>query len=106
LPCDLLALHGFSVAISRGGAVGVKTKTVLIVDDEKLVCDFFSRVLAKEDHQVLTAGDGIVALRLIISMEINLVVSDVICQNRTESTFLQKLEEQDLGFHSFDKRRG
>jgi two-component system, NtrC family, response regulator PilR len=50
---------------------------ILVVDDEKSMCDFLSIVLKKEGYSVTTAEDGESAIRLIRKEPFDLVLSDV-----------------------------
>lgn len=38
--------------------------TILVVDDEKEICDLFKNVLTREDYQVFTAANGVEAISL------------------------------------------
>jgi two-component system alkaline phosphatase synthesis response regulator PhoP len=53
------------------------TKTVLIVDDEKDICDLLAYNLSKEGFAVLTASDGNEALKMIENHPVGLVVLDI-----------------------------
>ncbi|MDP4220493.1 MAG: response regulator transcription factor [Bacteroidota bacterium] len=53
------------------------TRTVLIVDDEKDIRDLLAYNLSKEGFAVLTAADGIEALKMIEQHQISIVVLDI-----------------------------
>ncbi|NIQ92924.1 MAG: response regulator [Desulfuromonadales bacterium] len=53
-------------------------RTVLAVDDDKMIRDMLGSILKKEGHRVLTAKDGMEAFRLIISESPHVVVSDMV----------------------------
>lgn len=53
------------------------TKTVLIVDDEKDIRDLLAYNLSKEGFAVLTAADGIEALKMIADHPISIAVLDI-----------------------------
>jgi DNA-binding response OmpR family regulator len=55
----------------------VSMATVLVVDDEPLVCDVVGRYLARDGHRVVVAADGEEARRLIEDEAPSLVVLDV-----------------------------
>jgi two-component system, OmpR family, phosphate regulon response regulator PhoB len=61
----------------------VCVSTVLVVDDEPLVCDVVSRYLEHDGHRVLTAADGDVARELIEQEKPSLVLLDVMLPGRT-----------------------
>ena len=50
---------------------------ILVVDDESLVRDFLREVLKAEDYEVLTAEDGLSALKEVERDGIDLVITDV-----------------------------
>ena len=51
---------------------------ILIVDDEKALRTIFKRVLEKSGHEILTAGNGLEAIRLLaIHNDINLTITDL-----------------------------
>lgn len=50
--------------------------TVLIVDDEKVIREGYSRVLKAEGFRVLTASDGREALRLMAAEDVSVVLCD------------------------------
>ncbi|HOX25134.1 MAG TPA: sigma-54 dependent transcriptional regulator [Candidatus Krumholzibacteria bacterium] len=51
---------------------------VLVVDDEPELCRALSKLLTRNGYQVLTAGDGEEALRLLRQHEIHLVLTDLV----------------------------
>ena len=66
---------------------------VLIVDDEKSMCDMISNMLAEEKVEIVTAGDGATALRLVEKRgtEPLLVVVDVLMPGMDGLTLARKL---------------
>jgi len=52
------------------------THNVLVVDDEPKLCDLLSSALSQGDLQVFTAGNGLLALKVLEQEEIDLVISD------------------------------
>jgi DNA-binding response OmpR family regulator len=60
------------------------TTTVLVVDDEPLVCDVVARYLEHDGHRVLTAGDGDSARELIEQESPSLVLLDVMLPGSTD----------------------
>jgi DNA-binding response OmpR family regulator len=61
----------------------VPVSTVLVVDDEPLVCDVVSRYLERDGHRVVTAEDGDGARRMIELEEPSLVLLDVMLPGET-----------------------
>jgi DNA-binding NtrC family response regulator len=51
--------------------------TVLVVDDEPLVCDSLTSILQREGYSVLTASSGPQALEILRAGDVQLVISDV-----------------------------
>jgi DNA-binding response OmpR family regulator len=62
----------------------VDVTTVLVVDDEPLVCDVVTRYLEHDGHRVLTAGDGDSARELIEREAPSLVLLDVMLPGQTD----------------------
>ena len=52
-------------------------KSVLVVDDEKSMCDLLSIVLKKDGYGVKVAQDGIVAAKLIRENDFDVVITDI-----------------------------
>ncbi|MCU1763330.1 sigma-54 dependent transcriptional regulator [Pseudomonas sp. 14P_8.1_Bac3] len=52
------------------------THNVLVVDDEPKLCDLLSSALSQNGLQVFTAGNGLHALKVLESEDIDLVISD------------------------------
>lgn len=55
----------------------LKYATVLVVDDEPMLLDIFSEWLQEENCRVLTAGDGMAALKILCNHHADVIVSDV-----------------------------
>lgn len=51
--------------------------TILIVEDEPLVCETIELILSDRGFDVLTAGDGARALRLVAEQPVDLLFTDV-----------------------------
>lgn len=50
---------------------------ILIVDDDKSVCNFISEILNNKGYSVLAAGDGIEAIEIMENEEVCIVISDL-----------------------------
>src|SRR5271169_1472211 len=55
----------------------VPLKTILVVDDEREVCEIISDALTGQGHKVESASDGIEAVEKIKSSEFSIVVTDM-----------------------------
>jgi len=56
----------------------VVVETILVVDDEPLMCDIFSEILRDSNYRVLTAGNGKEALELLLVETVDLLLTDII----------------------------
>ena len=52
------------------------THNVLVVDDEPKLCDLLASALSQNDIVVFTAGNGLHALKVLESEDVDLVISD------------------------------
>ena len=68
------------------------SKTILCVDDEPIIRNLCSEVL--DDYRIFQAGDGLEALRILGTEEVDLVLSDVMMPNLDGLGLLQKVKEQ------------
>jgi CheY-like chemotaxis protein len=76
------------VEMPRGGA-----ETILLVDDERVICDLGSRILMKAGYNVITASNGKEALEVYQtrSQEIDLIVLDLVMPEMGGRTCLESL---------------
>ena len=51
--------------------------TVLIVDDEPVMQSLLEKILSREGYQVMVAGDGAEALKMLAQETVSLVLSDI-----------------------------
>lgn len=58
-------------------------KQILVVDDEKLICDMLENVRSATGYQIETSTDPAVALEMCGAREYDLVISDVIMPSMT-----------------------
>jgi DNA-binding response OmpR family regulator len=56
---------------------GNRRRTVLIVDDEAVICEVLSALFQKHDCAVFTAADGNAALRICRESPVDLVITDL-----------------------------
>jgi CheY-like chemotaxis protein len=52
-------------------------KCILIVDDEPVLCAVLQRMLTRLDYHVVSAHDGLEALKILSNMSIDLVITDL-----------------------------
>ncbi len=73
----------------------LKTKTILIVDDEDLIRDLLADALS-DDFNILTASNGEEALKLFEQHrdEISLVITDLIMPQMRGDVLAEKLRDQ------------
>jgi DNA-binding response OmpR family regulator len=68
-------------------------ETVLLVDDDAALLEVTSIVLASEGYRVLTAEDGVEALRILGREELDLVVLDIMLPRMSGFEVLKKMRE-------------
>jgi DNA-binding NtrC family response regulator len=51
--------------------------SVLIVDDEEMMRSLLEKILSREGYNILTAVDGVAALEVLNTHEVDLVISDM-----------------------------
>jgi DNA-binding NtrC family response regulator len=71
--------------------------SVLVIDDEKTICETFAWCLQQEGHRVRTAGSGEDAVRLIETEEFDLIITDIIMPGMDGLDVLQKARELNPG---------
>ncbi len=69
-------------------------ETILLVDDDAALLEVTSIVLAAEGYRVLTAEDGVEALRILSRENLDLVVLDVMLPRMSGFEVLKKIREQ------------
>ena len=69
-------------------------ETILLVDDDAALLEVTSIVLASEGYRVLTAEDGIEALRILGREGLDLVVLDIMLPKMSGFEVLKKMREQ------------
>ncbi|NOX08420.1 MAG: response regulator [Gammaproteobacteria bacterium] len=69
-------------------------KTILIVDDEPSVRKMLQRMLATATHKVLEAGNGIEAEALIVSNEVDLLITDIVMPEKHGIDLIMTLKEK------------
>ena len=67
-------------------------RSILVVDDDALVNDFFQAALSKLGHDVQTAASAAAALELIQTIDFDVILSDVRMPNMSGIELLQKIK--------------
>jgi len=73
----------------------MKKNTILIVDDEEAMCRILSRLLTAQGYEVLTAGNGHEALKLVHRESISLLISDLMMPGMNGLQLLTDLKKYD-----------
>ncbi len=63
------------------GVESLQGKTVLVVDDERVIRNLLRRTLDREGYRVVTASDGVEALERLSGTRIDIVISDIMMPN-------------------------
>ncbi len=69
-------------------------RSILVVDDEALVIEFFQTVLTKLGHDVQTASSAAAALELVRTVEFDVILSDVKMPNMSGIELLQAIKTE------------
>ena len=64
-------------------------KNILVVDDDRVMLKFISKLLAREGHEVVTAEDGFAALNLLSSFTPDIMFFDLIMPKIDGSKLIQ-----------------
>ena len=70
-----------------------KQKKILIVEDEKVIREFLSKLLVSLNYQVDSACDGLEAIKKIEKNEYSIILSDVKMPNMDGVELLKKVKE-------------
>jgi CheY-like chemotaxis protein len=64
---------------------GAPKQTILVVDDEEVICYLMARMLSEEGYRVLTAPDGFEALRILAgaAAPVDLLLTDLMMPGMT-----------------------
>ena len=71
-------------------------KRVLVVDDDNDIQTLLQRILEDEDYQVVTAGDGLVALDEFEKSVPDLILLDLMMPRMDGYTFAEELRQREL----------
>lgn len=68
--------------------------TILVVDDDKAIREAIQKLLEQEGYHVLTAGDGVEALDVLVSRPVQLILLDVMMPRLDGLSATLKIREQ------------
>lgn len=68
-----------------------RTLQVLLVDDDDALRDTLARIVEKEGHVVVTAANGIAALRKLDEARFDLILTDIVMPDMEGLEFLRRL---------------
>jgi len=72
-----------------------QVEKIIIIDDEKRMCDSLSALLSQSTYRVSTFQDPLEAMKLIESGDVDLVVTDIKMPNMSGLDILEKVREKD-----------
>lgn len=72
-----------------------KAGTVLVVDDEKAVCDMLNKFLTKQGYKVFIALSGMEALKIVKDKHPQVILLDIKMPEMNGLVALQKIKELD-----------
>lgn len=82
----------YIISISKGV---IKMPTILVVDDEKEICDLIEIYLKNDGFDVFKSYDGVEALNLVKENHMDLIVLDVMMPNMDGIEFCKHVRETD-----------
>lgn len=86
------SLASLEVSFSKP-ATKVAPKRILVVDDEKHVCDAIRMLLEFDKHQVVTTGSGVHALELLAAGTFDVVFIDYLMPGMKGDELARKIKE-------------
>ncbi len=69
-------------------------KKIIVVDDEKIVCDMAKKILQYEGYEVDTFTDSVQALEAIRNEQYDLVVTDLMMENVSGMDILREVNKR------------
>ncbi len=94
-------MKNLGMATSGGGlgglaalALGINSPHILLVEDDRCLRRLLARVLRFEGYAVVTAGDGVEALKILQEQRLSLVVTDLCMPGMDGGELVQQLEHQ------------
>lgn len=72
----------------------VRRPSILVLDDDEMVRDAVAMMLSSDDHEVVTAGNRVEALRLLEQGSYDVIVSDLRIQNLDGPILYRELKQR------------
>jgi len=72
-----------------------KAQTILVVDDEKAICDLIKAILESEGFQIFTAANGEEGLKVLKSLIPDLIILDMNMPKMSGIEFYSKIAKSD-----------
>jgi PleD family two-component response regulator len=72
---------------------------ILVVDDNKIIRAALRKILEKENHRVITAEDGLEAIKLVMAEQPDLIITDLLMPKMDGMTLIKKLRSHRAGRH-------
>jgi len=79
---------------SKASVISVSPKKILIVDDNAIILKLLRHLLEAEDYLVVTAENGLEALKMVSLERPNLIITDFMMPEMDGVTFIRKLKSQ------------
>jgi len=76
-------------------------KNILVVDDDRVMLKFFSKLLTREGHEVVTAEDGFAALNLLSTFTPDIIFFDLIMPKIDGGKLIQIVRSMPLLKHCY-----
>ncbi len=71
---------------------------ILVVDDDEDILDLLSQYLSLENHEVMTASDGLMGIKSLKNKKVDLIITDIIMPNKDGiELILELLDDPDIG---------
>jgi len=70
---------------------------ILVADDNKIVRKTLRKVLENENHRVITAEDGLEAMKQVMQEKPDLIITDFLMPKMDGMTLIKKLRSQSVG---------
>lgn len=68
--------------------------TILVVDDEPMMRDLLEKILLRDGYQVLTAADGVEALKMLATEPVSIILSDLKMPNMDGFDLLRAVKKE------------
>ena len=80
--------------MTSDGKPGLKTATILVVDDDREIANSVAKLLEKEGYLSLVANDGMEALEVVAARNIDLIILDIMMPRLDGLSATMKIREK------------